>query len=121
MRITGRLLYTNEALRFAEGKSLELTDGARFAEMAKAVQARALEGESCIEQRESESLPERPSCPSCGAEMVLRRAKNGKNSGQVFWGCSTFPRCRGTRPVPFPPSALKNFTGKVLRCATLAS
>ena len=29
--------------------------------------------------------------------MVLRTAKKGRNQGQRFWGCTKFPRCRGTR------------------------
>ena len=32
----------------------------------------------------------------CGAEMVLRHRKS---DGEAFWGCSTFPRCRHTRPA----------------------
>ena len=28
--------------------------------------------------------------------MVLRTAGRGPNVGQRFWGCSTFPKCRGT-------------------------
>ena len=27
--------------------------------------------------------------------MVMRTAKRGSNAGSQFWGCSTFPRCRG--------------------------
>jgi len=34
------------------------------------------------------------SCSKCGAEMVLRKATKGKNTGNEFWGCSTFPKCR---------------------------
>jgi len=34
-----------------------------------------------------------PDCPLCGAPMVLRQSRRGK-----FYGCSTFPRCRGTLP-----------------------
>ena len=33
-------------------------------------------------------------CSKCGSEMVLRKATKGKNSGNEFWGCSTFPMCR---------------------------
>lgn len=36
------------------------------------------------------------SCPKCGAHMVLRTAAKGRSAGAEFWGCSTFPRCRGT-------------------------
>jgi len=34
-------------------------------------------------------------CPKCGSEMVIREAKKGVNTGKKFWGCSTFPKCRG--------------------------
>ena len=36
-----------------------------------------------------------PDCPLCGQSMVLRTAQNGKNAGSQFWGCSTYPDCRG--------------------------
>ncbi|HFC8468232.1 TPA: topoisomerase DNA-binding C4 zinc finger domain-containing protein [Neisseria subflava] len=36
-------------------------------------------------------------CPKCRAKLVLRVAKKGKNPGNKFWGCSRYPRCRGTR------------------------
>lgn len=33
-------------------------------------------------------------CPKCGAEMVKRKGMYGE-----FYGCSDFPRCRGTRKI----------------------
>lgn len=33
-------------------------------------------------------------CPKCGSEMVKRSGKFGE-----FYGCSDFPRCRGTRKI----------------------
>lgn len=36
-----------------------------------------------------------PSCPSCRLPMVKRTAKRGRYYGQGFWGCITFPRCKG--------------------------
>ena len=33
-------------------------------------------------------------CPDCGSRMISR--KNSKN-GDMFWGCSKYPKCRGTR------------------------
>lgn len=39
----------------------------------------------------------KPLCPKCGSEMILRTAKRGQNQGKQFWGCSQFPRCRGVR------------------------
>lgn len=40
-----------------------------------------------------------PKCPSCGALMALRTAKSGKNTGSQFWGCTSYPSCKGTQPV----------------------
>lgn len=38
--------------------------------------------------------PENVKCPDCGGPMVskLNQAKQ-----QRFWGCATFPKCKGTR------------------------
>jgi ssDNA-binding Zn-finger/Zn-ribbon topoisomerase 1 len=36
--------------------------------------------------------PENVTCPDCNAPMVARRSVNG-----AFWGCSRYPRCKGTR------------------------
>jgi restriction system protein len=38
-----------------------------------------------------------PACPRCGKPMVQRTAQHGPSAGQLFWGCSTFPNCKGTR------------------------
>jgi restriction system protein len=38
-----------------------------------------------------------PTCPNCGKPMVLRTARQGKQSGSQFWGCSGYPECTGTR------------------------
>lgn len=32
-------------------------------------------------------------CPFCGNDLILRKGKYGQ-----FWGCSTYPKCRFTRP-----------------------
>lgn len=40
------------------------------------------------------SKPENVTCPECGGPMTSRV---NKSSGQRFWGCNDFPRCRGTR------------------------
>lgn len=37
-------------------------------------------------------------CPRCGSAMVRRTARRGRNAGGSFWGCSKYPRCKGTRP-----------------------
>jgi len=42
---------------------------------------------------------EPPPCPQCGGLMALRTAKTGKNAGSQFWGCTSYPECKGTAPV----------------------
>lgn len=39
-------------------------------------------------------------CPKCGSTMVLRKARKGQNAGNQFWGCATYPACRGVVKHP---------------------
>jgi len=48
-----------------------------------------------------------PSCPKCNETMVVRTAKKGAKKGETFWGCTTFPKCWGMRPVETPPAPSK--------------
>jgi ribosomal protein L37AE/L43A len=34
------------------------------------------------------------SCPKCNSDMTLREVKKGSKTGNKFWGCSKFPKCR---------------------------
>ena len=43
--------------------------------------------------------PPAPACPIRGGPMAPRTARQGKNAGSRFWGCSGYPHCRGTRPI----------------------
>ncbi len=38
-------------------------------------------------------------CPLCGANLVVRTVKNGENAGSQFMGCSSYPKCRYTKPL----------------------
>ena len=40
-----------------------------------------------------------PHCPVCNALMVKRLARRGVSAGLTFWGCSNYPKCRGTRAI----------------------
>ncbi|MDV6226261.1 topoisomerase DNA-binding C4 zinc finger domain-containing protein [Nitratireductor aquimarinus] len=40
-----------------------------------------------------------PTCSRCGAPMVRRTARRGRNAGGQFWGCSRYPHCKGTRNI----------------------
>jgi hypothetical protein len=45
------------------------------------------------------AMPQAKTCPLCGQPMILRTSKRGANAGNQFWGCSTYPTCKGTRKV----------------------
>lgn len=45
----------------------------------------------------SKSATNAPACPVCSSQMVMRSTKKGSNAGNAFWGCSNYPRCKGTR------------------------
>lgn len=50
-------------------------------------------------RKESGEKTGNPPCPACGEAMVLRTARKGEKAGRQFYGCSHFPKCRGTVPI----------------------
>ena len=107
--------FTSDAKDFAQGRNIELVDGPRVFAMIQ--QARSTQGKPAAAQRETSSstgspapqpqsavqapqatakAPAQPECPRCGAAMALRTARQGTNAGNTFWGCTTYPKCRGT-------------------------
>lgn len=38
-------------------------------------------------------------CPKCGSALILRTVKTGPRTGERFWGCSTYPKCRVMQPL----------------------
>ena len=95
--------YTREALDFARDKPIDLIDGAQLATMLKRFQPSEEFTEGASTQVRADALgtapPARPTCPKCGREMMLRRARRGPNAGKEFWGCSGFPKCRGIAEI----------------------
>lgn len=92
--------FTPDAERFAEGKRIALIDGPTLLGMieeARAVNPDVVDARNRIEPKlgaMSEKPIDVPCCPRCGEIMVHRvNRRNGKG----FWGCSTFPTCKGIR------------------------
>jgi len=81
--------FTQEAKDFARDKPIDLLDGSLLlnliAEVQKTPAITIEKADDCI-------------CPACGSTMVLRTAKRGAKAGDKFWGCSTFPKCKATKP-----------------------
>jgi restriction system protein len=81
--------FSREARELARGKALELVDGGQLVRMIEAVKKNP--------PRASKTSIQNP-CPLCGDELILRVSRKGPHTGEKFWGCSPFPRCRGVKP-----------------------
>jgi restriction system protein len=82
--------FTRDAREFAAGKPLQLIDGEALIKLAHP-------SAGVIAARTSDVSPQTPACPTCGKPMVSRMARRGPKTGSQFWGCSSYPDCRGTR------------------------
>jgi len=93
--------FTREARAFGDANGMTLIDGDALARMIASVQRSkaAANPEPPVEEPEPALISAAPACPACGSPMVQRTARKGPSVGQAFWGCSTFPNCRGTRPI----------------------
>lgn len=91
--------FTKEARVFAEGRNIVLIDGPILFDMIRYAKPAATSnsGASASSASFDTTQPIPPLCPACGSAMVRRTAKRGLNAGSVFWGCSTYPACKGTR------------------------
>jgi restriction system protein len=83
--------FTQEARAFASGKPLELIDGHALIGLMDLSKSTVSES--------GQSTPSPPTCPLCGQPMLIRIARKGANAGGQFWGCSTYPKCKGIRQV----------------------
>lgn len=91
--------FTSEAEAFARGKPIELIGGKALLEMIEA----SKQGHTSPQQPPlrveptfsalSEGCALTGDCPQCGSAMVER---TNRRTGELFLGCSQFPRCRGT-------------------------
>ncbi|GAA0310975.1 NERD domain-containing protein [Psychrobacter aestuarii] len=54
-----------------------------------------LKEETVNEDKPSQEKLSAPICPKCQGAMVKRVAKTGTRAGQAFYGCTSFPKCRG--------------------------
>ena len=102
--------FTAEAEAFAAGRNVRLLDGPKLEWMHK--QARGVVSTpgtaaapvpSVAGGVQKNASPLSPICPKCLQQMKRRQATKGAGAGQDFWGCVTYPQCRGTRAVKANP------------------
>ncbi len=89
-------MFSDDATEFARGLNVELLDGRQLRQIIdnarKPTTATAVKHQNFPNEAT-------PLCPSCGAEMKKRVARHGTNAGKEFWGCSDYPKCKGTMPI----------------------
>ena len=93
--------FTEEAKHFARDVKVTLIDGAQLYDLIAQVKESQAKGRpsSIFQESPHVATPTTPACPLCTHPMKKRTAKVGSRAGSYFWGCSTFPRCRGTRQI----------------------
>jgi restriction system protein len=89
--------FTVDAQEFARGRNVTLVDGDKLYAMLQSARAGLKQGTQASGVPVGSGMPP-PVCPACGSAMVKREAKRGANAGSAFWGCSTYPKCRGSTP-----------------------
>jgi restriction system protein len=88
--------FTDAARDFASGRNIQLVDAHRLLNP----QATPRSSPAILSAPTAATVTtQTPPCPKCGASMVRRVAKQGSNQGQAFYGCSSFPQCRGMLPL----------------------
>ena len=50
-------------------------------------------------QKNTSQESKAPNCQICGAPMSLRTARKGPQPNTQFWGCTTFPKCKGSQKI----------------------
>nr|WP_229422167.1 restriction endonuclease [Massilia aquatica] len=93
--------FTPDALSFAQGRAIKLVDTSEMLRMV--AETRKEDSSELAHPGLNQPLPQTAEvsrrCPKCRAPMVLRSSKKVGADGNAFWGCSTFPGCRGVLKV----------------------
>lgn len=92
--------FTAEAKAFASGRNIQLVDGLelkKWIAAAKRAPIQPLRKPAPVKPAVeiAEPISDAPNCPVCSSAMQKRIAKKGPHSGKEFWGCATWPGCKG--------------------------
>jgi restriction system protein len=90
--------YTEDAVKFSEGRNITLIEGAKLIEMCQQAR-RSLDSATKHNGQPKPSVVQPPVCQKCSSPMVLRTAKQGAHIGSKFWGCANYPSCKNIQPV----------------------
>jgi len=88
-------IFSNDVKSFAEGRNVELIGGADLMALIKNIPLPQTSSITSRRKATNAVVFADPICPNCGSAMVERKAKQGANAGKMFWGCNSYPKCRG--------------------------
>lgn len=95
--------FSQEARLFAEQVGIMLVDGPAVLQLVAAGRIAPNAPEQPAQVVAPQPVPTvsvgSPECPICLSPMVVRRARRGRHSGSLFWGCARFPGCKGMREM----------------------
>jgi restriction system protein len=90
--------FTRDALSFAAGKTIEMIDGTKLGQLIR--ESSLGPDDDMLNVRLwapvflSGATVTTPDCPFCKTPMIKLMGRAG-----TFWGCRSYPRCRGNRQV----------------------
>lgn len=93
--------FTPDAIEFAKDRNVNLMDGKQLLALLHTAQQHRAREITPVAHTSAPGATQTPTpaCPRCGSTMIKREAKRGANAGNGFWGCSTYPKCKGTTSV----------------------
>ena len=80
--------FTSDAEAFARASGIRLLDRKGVEPLVRGL---PIPGAGAASSEDSEARR----CPKCGSIMVRRTARQGRQAGREFFGCSRYPYCRG--------------------------
>ena len=84
---------SREAKKFVSDKQIELIDGVKLMDFVRIADSIVSAEEQAIIQHRLKKPGY--TCPMCGSQMVLRSVDSNPHTVTRFWGCSTYPACKG--------------------------
>jgi restriction system protein len=99
--------FTEEAIKFGKEGNIKIIDGNLFITQIKAL---PVTHQKSLYTFATSGDYTTPTCARCNTKMVMRTAQK---TGNNFWGCQNFPRCRSTLPMKKADIEKKKITNKI--------
>lgn len=88
--VVSNSFYTKSAKNLAQTTDVKLIDRTELIDMILKMNPNAVPNAQAILTNQSSNIM----CPKCNSKMKLRKGQNGE-----FYGCSNYPKCKGTRNI----------------------